>query len=330
MRSLIRPGLNLAIVVLSAQRAQIPRPPAVNGYGDIARQIRILSTGDLLYDRLDVPTGDGEVQQNNLLLRSVVTRNDGLEDLLALCKNADPRVRTLAIASLFAREDPHVLPSLAPLAIDPAETFPAPAPVAGSRGNLTVPQTVGEVAQRALDVYLHPAGYWYGVAGSGDRPGFDDYWAKRKDRAFCASWLAVRLVRASQGTSPMRSNRVARVQTVQQQVKALPEPDRYLDLLWLSLPDRCDALADEEDLLQAARSLGRERLIQILQRKVPSDDPDLQPRPDGPYPCQWIVTFVLEHAKSLLTKEDATALLECAEQERKTAKRGLDYRMLTP
>lgn len=330
MKSLIYPGIQLAVVVLCSQRATIPGPTAVAACEELARQISLLSTGDVLYDRLDVRAGDSELTQNNLLLASLLASNHRVEDLRPLCQHADPKVRTLAIVALFASEDPHVLPDLAPLATDEAETFPGPTPTAGIRGNSTVRQTVGDVARRALEVYLHSAGYWYGVAGANGHPGFDGYWAIRKDRTSCASWLAVRLARARQGSNPVPANRLSRAQALQKQVNALPEPDRYLDLLWMSLPDRCDAFADEEDLLQAARSLGRERLLQILQRKVPTDDPDLQSRDDGPYPCQLVVAFVLEHAKSLLERKDGALLLECGRQERQSTKRGLDYRMLTP
>src|SRR5262249_2608479 len=141
-----------------------------------------------------------------------------VKDLVALLEHGNPRVRTLAAAALSARGDPKLLPHLVALANDRAETFPEPAPSAvpvdlvnPKKGPTRQKRTVGERVSLMVQEYLSPAGYHYGVGGAGGNPGFDDYWAKRKDRAYCASWFAVALNRASFATSPTPKERVGAI-----------------------------------------------------------------------------------------------------------------------
>ena len=113
----------------------------------------------------------------NQAATDLIRRDYPVSDLLVLTDHPDSRVRSLALACLFAKWDPRLLPFLFKLVDDPAPTFPAHMPVA----NLVPPstlfsripqtaQTVGSVAEDMISVYLKKAGYLYGSHGSGARP----------------------------------------------------------------------------------------------------------------------------------------------------------------
>jgi hypothetical protein len=172
------------------------------------------------------------------------------------------------------------------------------------------------VAAAFVNVYLRAAGYYYGVQGKGKDAGFDAYWALRKDRAFGASWFAVQLSRAEQGTSPTPPGRLARIRFVRRRIDGLPPPDRAWTLLWLSGENGGAALVTEEELLNACQELGPDRLLQMLRQQPPSDDPDLRARTNNNGPYKRMTWFVLRHARALLRPGDAEALLACERWER--------------
>src|SRR5262249_52364488 len=158
-----------------------------------------------------------------------------------------------------------LLPHIAGLVADKMETFPAPEPTAAPAfGPKVEPglrkQTVGEIARDLLLVYLEPAGV----------RGFDDYWAKHKDRTFCAGWFAVQLYRAARGTSQTQRGRIAAVREVRRRIDQLHKADRAWTLLWLSDRPGTDVLATEEALVEACKQLGPDNLVKMLQRRIPS------------------------------------------------------------
>jgi hypothetical protein len=179
-------------------------------------------------------------------------------------------------------------------------------------------QTVGEVANAFLTDYLKSAGYHYGIKG---RPqlglgGFDEYWAERKDRQFCASWFAIQLARAGQETIPTPKDRFEAIHAVRKRIDKLPRVDRAWTLLWLHGEPGSDVLVREAELVETCKELGPEQLLLMLQRKIPSNDPDVQPRPSNNWPYRRMTLFVLRHAAKLLRPGDAEALLACEQWER--------------
>jgi hypothetical protein len=229
------------------------------------------------------------------------------EDLIALLEHESPQVRTLAAALLFARMEPKYLPYLVPLTRDKNRTFPRPAILAAPRAGLpppALPQTVGEAVGSMIHDYLIVAGD-YGVETPG-RPDFDDYWARRKDRIDCASWIYVSL----------RPNAIGgATRTARQRLEKLPEVERSFTLLWLTCAGGIQPLASEAEMVAVCKKLGPAALIQMLQRKLPSNDPDLDGRTSNPQFYNSMMMFVLKHAGELFRPEDADALIACAAAE---------------
>jgi hypothetical protein len=164
-------------------------------------------------------------------------------------------------------------------------------------------QTVGQVAKMAVR-------FWTGWRHDGR---FPQYWHDRKQRSHCAGWFDVQLSRASQGAWATPEERVPHIRAVRTRIDRLPKLDRAWTLLYLhgetaSLA-RClwsqdsfgtGHLVSDAELLAACRDLGRERLLRMLEKKTPSDDPDL---------AGWMSWFVFDHVEQLFRPEDADFFL---------------------
>ncbi len=285
-----------------------------------AAAIESIEYGDVLHGR----TGRRGTDAGEQRLAQLFARRFAPEALTALLADPEAHIRTLALLALYDREDPRLLPQMAALAADEAPSFPEPQKTAAllPQGEKTPcsPRTVGWCARQLVENYLHQAGFEYGIEGVNDHPGFTQYWAARKERSFCASWFLLRQLRASGAASPFQKNRTGNLRLVRAEVDRLPAADRALMLLWL--PDVEGNFATEAERVDAARSLGRDKLLGLLRREVPSDDPDLQPNSAGDprhYPCAGIVRFVLMRAHELLAPEDAPTLLALGGRERASA-----------
>jgi hypothetical protein len=282
--------------------------------GAAAEANRFVDAGCVLYDR----AGDSRLcaAQAGTSLRGLYR----IADLEALTRHADPNVRTLALVRLFALGDPTVLPIIFALTGDKAGTFPAHLAVSLSYGVdykevPTKPQTVGSIAEYMMDFYLQRAGYSYGSAGTGGCPGFNQYWRERKDRTALASWLTVELDRATQGTSPIPTNRAAHFAALRERVERIGGDDRLWYSLLVGAGDGGDRVFNEAETMAAAKALGPDRLMQLLLGRAPASDPDLVPvgRPDS---CGAVDVggnmrrFLLERAALLLRPSDADVLLQ--------------------
>ena len=295
-------GWSICLILASAAlcRADAPQP----AFEKTAATLKFLAAADLLHDRLpDRINPVEDLQAHNKLLADLFARNDSIDDLLPLLRHADPKVRTLAIAALCHLGDPHILPHLLPLCDDRAPTLPHPGLVAmipGMDKDITPlePQTVAAFPRAILNQYLAAAGY------PQNPKEFDAYWARRKDRPFCASWFSVKLDRAMQGNRDIPANRAAQVKALRDRVDHLPPADRAWNILYLSASDHL--LFDEPTCLAAGKTLGPDALLQTLQGKCPSTDPDLQMPSDH---LDAINLWTLKHAATLLRAQDASVLL---------------------
>ena len=242
-------------------------------------------------------------------MRALANPSLRFENLLPLLHHADPKIRTLAIIALYDKNDPKMLPAVVALAEDHFPTYSCPQALALTTGMAVDPwpmveQVVGEMASAVVNAYLNAAAFNYGIKRTPSYPGFEGYWATRKDRPYSGSWFVVRSNRAVAGA----------IQTIRNEIAGLPEPDRQWELLWVATRqlysgDEKSLIASDAELLEACKQLGRERLLQMLAGHVESADPDLQPRYNKYSPYKHMMLFVLRHSDQLLKPEDAATLL---------------------
>lgn len=282
-----------------------------------AKEMKFFSANAVLYDRNNgLHILPKEWQDNWQQARAVVDAPKfAVADLLRLLKDKDAKVRTLALAALAHRQDPKLLPHLAALMQDKEKTSPALQPYACAWTGGPPPspplmdQTVGQVAFQFVHFWMLEANY--------HRPEeFGAYWAPRKDRDFCASWFNARFVAIVQNTLPLDKVRADRVRALRKELDRLPPVDRDWTLLWLVSKVDNDFyshairyLATPEELLQAGKRLGAERLMNLLQGKKISDDPDLDTDQRSRASRQILTVYVLKRSRQFLRPSDADAVL---------------------
>lgn len=303
----------------------------------LAAQLPYLSVQAVLFDRpaYHFSAADrNECEEHNRILQEATDGKYPIEALFTLLAHGDPEVRTLAAVALFDREDPSVIPALVELCGDGARTyddhvmlFATPVDLIGVEPP-PVRQTVGDVAKKLVGFYMKRSGFRYGVEHKTE-PGFTEYWEARKNRAHCAGWFAVQLVRASQGTSPTPKNRIEHIRAVRKRIDELPGDERSWVLLWLYGDPGSDALVTEDELVEACRELGPGKLLLMLQNEIPGDDPDLQPRRMNNWGWRRMTLFVLRHADQLLGPGDSDELLACERWQRDYQKHGIDDPTIT-
>lgn len=271
----------------------------------LAAEMRFFCTGEFVYDRsCGRGCQDCDFTKEDLLLHDLDSYRLPINDRVSLLTHDDPKVRTLAMAGLYATGDVQVLPYIAAMTEDSGSTYDEP----DSCNCPPKHQTVGEIAKRLMGFYLE---------ASTDRD-FAEYWRKRKNRKYCASWFEVALTRASGGITPTREDRIPRIKELRHSIDLVPLPDRLWILLWLAAgispsssfgEPGSDALATQDEVLAFAQRVGPDKLMMMLNGSIPSDDPDLvgpNALKNGRY--NRMIRFVLEHASMLLRKEYAPQL----------------------
>jgi hypothetical protein len=238
-------------------------------------------------------------------------------NLVALLKNRDPKIRSLAIYALDRKDNPHLLAEIAPLQSDRAPSYRCPIPVDQPLPPdkpetwPSQPQTVGDLAGEVIHRYLEVSGY----------SNFSDYWAQYRDRDYSAGWFILKLRRAWDPFDPAHSG----LDTIRREITLLPSPDRQWAVLCLgtiSSPNRVIYPYSEAEVLRASTELGHDALIHLLDGQIQSTDPALAAPAESthhdPY-REWLQamqTFVLLHARDLLRSSDADLLLQRAAPER--------------
>ena len=221
--------------------------------------------------------------------------------LLSLLKDRDAKIRTLAAAAIVAKGNPRLQQYLAPLVRDPSPTFDVMTtfPTGQYTEPQYMPQTVSVAVLRLVEM------------PSPDK--FDQYWSTRANRDYCASWFLWQFLHP-----PFASMAKERIQR-------LPSPERELTILWIGkgesnrLSERFTGYSDQE-LLDAAKRLWRENVLEVLRGDPRTSDPDIRdvdqdnarpPAMDSSYGhALEFGNFLLTHAKDPLTDSDAKTLLE--------------------
>jgi hypothetical protein len=242
-----------------------------------------------------------QLQENQAVLKNLLAQPIDRKDLLDLLRDQNPRMRTLAAEILCYRGDVHSLPHLFNLINDKAPSFPGPQ---------SETQTVGTLVRRMMEGVMRPSGSFTVETGPLSKAGFKEYWEKRKDRDYCAGWFYL-MLRGGGFFSRVEAT-PEKIREVRERIDKIPEPDRTFTLLWVREYPHSDlkSLATDEELIAGLKKVGPENLVQLLQHRIPSTDPDLQSRPQNNHEYMNMVYFVLKNAKSLLRPEDADTLLE--------------------
>ncbi|MGO8746910.1 MAG: hypothetical protein ACLQNE_13065 [Thermoguttaceae bacterium] len=283
---------------------------------DGARTYSHFATGDIVYNRRTSPGRwpPALYEEQARLLIDLRAWAKHAEAVRSLISHADAKVRTLALGVLFVHEDPQDLPLIASLVDDKMPTILNIHDSSSSQGGvrplreIEKPQTVGDVAQSMLLFYLQAARLERGSR-------FADYWLPRQGRKTCASWFIVRFRRATRQTTPLRPEYHEDVKRVLSEINVLPPGERA----WTQLYVFCDGpLTDLESLFPEAacvaslQAVGPDQILQFLQRKRVTQDPDLWfDEDDRVRVFSFMTHFVLRHAPELLRAQDAPVLLEC-------------------
>jgi hypothetical protein len=154
---------------------------------------------------------------------------------------------------------------------------------------------------------------------------FANYWQKRKDRKYCASWFAVELLRAICGGQPPSTDCRTDILRVRHQIDQLSPDDRAWTLLYLRTiydqdsPDYPNLLVTQDELVKILQQLGSDKLLLVLQRRIATDDPDLSPSMVGDM-------FLLKHALAFFRTQDADAIIAQGQWETDEAGNGYPMR----
>jgi hypothetical protein len=244
------------------------------------------------------------------------------EELASCLKHADPKVRTLALGAIFMREDAHDLPLIASLLGDISPTFDDIENVPDrfgppAKADYAHPQSVGDVARAMISYYLDSGGAQVqnsqteleGEETTSGLPGaFKRYWKARKDRRSCASWLLVKLQRATQEQTPLPAECAQDVARVRAEIDALSSVDRGWTLLFIRSMDQINRPLDlwpEPEFIEALKAVGPHAFMEFLLGMRATDDPDLLP---DAVPAHTM-GIILNHARDLLRPEDAGFLI---------------------
>jgi hypothetical protein len=305
--------------------------PAQSSWIDVRNSLRaaaaalpVFETGDFVYNRwpylpwsggLDFPVigKDSSVgARYRQTLSGLIEANYTVSDLVGALSDPQPPVRTLAMALLFQKEDPKLLTEISFLINDNAQTFPCLAPVDNIPAEMpTRPQTVGEIAQAMIRMYTNAAGL----------EDWNSYQRTHTGRPYYLSWFEVRLLRATGSVTPFRADRRPLVIRVRHDLDQLPVLDRDMYLLWLSRVDPDWPLAAESELVSAARRLGHQQLLQIVDGRPPGTDPDVL-QTHRPWRYRAVVSFILSHADQLLMRADEPFLAAIEQGQRDRISRG--------
>jgi hypothetical protein len=235
-------------------------------------------------------------------------------DVRPLLRHANPRVRTLGIVLLFSLERLDVLPDIARLVGDEAQTFPEPENLAAPQQPWPMtPMTVGDYAKAAINRYVEASYELHQLQESeklalGKPAELAEQMARfatRRDVKSSTAGLRVAMSRATGGEiQPLPPERLPRVSEVLSHLQDIPEPRRFFVALALNY-DRYqlgdDYEAGEHYLFEEAQRLPREARLASVKGGRPVDDPDLEPG--------FGYEYLLDHAVDVFRASDADLLL---------------------
>jgi hypothetical protein len=239
-------------------------------------------------------------------LSRLVNSNYSTSELTALLSDPSPRIRVLALELLFRKQDPQLLPEIVAHTTDNEGTFDG-LEFYDFSDNLPsrsrrAPQTVA--------AFANAMAAFYGVRGD-----FAQFWDARKNRRYWFGWLHSQLSLITGGLPTVSPGTKQSLAPFQAMLRRFPPPDRDLYLIWLQSTFTEPALADDAELSQAVRRLGRETVLAIAEGNPPGGDPDLAPT-WNPFGYWNAASLVVQHANGVLHREDAPRLAAVVSRER--------------
>lgn len=298
MKTVILSSLACICILSNVSRASEPETPEAKLLSSLVAKVIFLC---------DFATNFQPSPQMQSSWKALADPSLKTENLIRLLKSSDPKVRSLAIFALDRKYDPRTLPEIADLQSDQAPSYPCPAPVDQwlppdkPEAWPTESRTVGALATGVVNRYLSEAGY----------TNFSEYWKDHQNRSYSVSWFALSLRRV---WGP-RDLDPTGIEALRGEVAKLPSPDRQWTTLWLgTLPSPNNVVRpySDEEMIRAAAELGHEALLQLLDGRIESTDPDLRVRQDSVYreSLRALQTFVLTNSPELLAKTDSQFLLQ--------------------
>jgi hypothetical protein len=283
-----------------------------------------LSSGDALFDR--DPLSGTERERVIEVLRQLRGASDTnpatlqratspVEELRALLGHRDPKVRTLGILLLYDLNRSDVLPDIARLVNDDAETFPEPVrvsrPLMSGRQEAWPmrPVKVSQWARGAIDRWVS-ASWELSDARSRGQLNYDQpevvigrlrAFNRSRDPQTSTAALRVALMRATGGISPPRPERVARVEQVMSKLLQVPMPRRLFVAIALDFERYRGERYSTTFLLDMARQVPREVRLATIRRQRAIDDDDLKPG--------FGYWYFLDHAVDLFQASDVELIL---------------------
>ncbi len=248
---------------------------------------------------------------------SLLVGTDGLQpgpwsadDIRPLLRHADAKVRTLGVMLLYQLNRVDVLPDIAALQYDAAQTFPSPAMLATSvpAGKWPMqPASVADFARAVIATYVEKSVQLTDIAapspGRVSRGAVAEFAAER-DPTLCTPALRVALQRATGGMTPLQNGRRDRVDAVLGLLQQVPMPRRFFVALALDFQENAGDRYSP-DLLDLAREVPRDVRLRVLCGEPAIDDPDLA-RGYG-------YEYLLAHVTDLFRGSDADLFLRMAD-----------------
>lgn len=240
------------------------------------------------------------------------------DEIRPLLKHNNPKVRTLGLLLLYNLERVDVLPDIATLAEDDAETFPSPAPIALALSNMkpeTWPMektTVRKYAAAMIERFsqhsaaLDKVQLWK-MNRDDLRKTLAEFAAKR-DPILCTPAIAVAMDRATGGMSPIADDRHVLIEPVLLRLQRIAMPRRFFVALAVDSDRFRSERYSRDYLLMLARRVPRDSRIAAISGKTPVDDPDLPLGAGG--------EFFIKHAVDLFTQKDFDLIQQLGKSQR--------------
>ena len=253
-----------------------------------------------------------------------------VKPVTALLKHENPKVRVLALAALFDRQDPSLVPHFIPLLDDKARHFPvfevrrAIAQFPSPKEDSTEPDpqdvhhpSVGDFATSCLRFWMEHAGY-----DRIDAKNAREYVANSERHGFRSSWWAAKLQRVTSRTSASPEYYKVRKPlyvAFRKELDALEPKRRDWVLFWIVSRDPWHGsvtggdvtigyLGGMEAVLAAGKRIGPDRMRALLRGETIPGDADLGNDERCLRVRRATVLYILRHAVAWLTPEDAEEL----------------------